>query len=211
MSSNSSATDPEAGQLHDFNADTMSSKPRILCFAGSTRAASFNVRLVRAAARVAEANGAEVEVLDLAEYDMPIFGEDLEAEGTPDAARAFKEKLKSADGFLISTPEYNSSYPALLKNAIDWASRPAEGEAMLAAFKGKACGLFAASPGGLGGIRVLPQLRTLMMNIGVRVVPTQFGLANAHEAFDEDGELTNERARTMVEAVVKETLVVAGL
>ena len=82
---------------------------------------------------------------------------------------------------------------------------------MLAAFKGKACGLFAASPGGLGGIRVLPQLRRLMMNIGVRVVPTQFGLANAHEAFDDDGELTNERARTMVEAVVKETLVVAGL
>ena len=77
----------------------MSSSPRIVCFAGSTRAASFNVRLVRAAARMAEASGAEVEVLDLADYDMPIFGEDLEAEGTPDAARAFKEKLKGADGF----------------------------------------------------------------------------------------------------------------
>ena len=189
----------------------MSSSPRIVCFAGSTRAASFNVRLVRAAARMAEASGAEVEVLDLADYDMPIFGEDLEAEGTPDAARAFKEKLKGADGFLISTPEYNSSYPALLKNAIDWASRPAEGEAMLAAFKGKACGLFAASPGGLGGIRVLPQLRTLMMNIGVRVVPPESGRATAHAAFDDEGALTDERARAMVEAVVQETLAVAGL
>ena len=88
---------------------------------------------------------------------VPIFGEDLEAEGTPDAARAFQEKLKGADGSI--SDRYNSSYPALLKNAIDWASRP-EGEAMLAAFEGKACGLFAA-PGGLGGIRVLPQLRTL--------------------------------------------------
>lgn len=184
----------------------MSSSPRLVCFAGSARKGSFNAQLVRAAARMAEAQGAEVEVLDFADYDMPLFNEDLEAQGTPDGVTAFKEKLKGADGFLIATPEYNSSYPALLKNAIDWASRPAEGEAMLAAFKGKACGLLAASPGGLGGIRVLPQLRTLLMNIGVFVVPTQFGLGKAHEAFDDAGGLADERARGSVEAVVAQTI-----
>lgn len=184
--------------------------PRIVCFAGSKRHGSFNVRLVRAAARRAEFHGASVQVLDLADFDMPLFDEDLEAHGTPAAAQAFKDELKAADGFLIATPEYNSSYPALLKNAIDWASRPATGEPSLAAFAGKACGLLAASPGALGGIRVLPQLRTLLMNIGVFVVPTQFGLAKAHEAFDDGGELVDDRARSMVDAVVVQTLELAG-
>jgi len=188
----------------------MSKTPRLVAFAGSTRKGSFNVQLIRAAADMAAAQGATVEWLDLAEYDMPIFNEDLEKEGTPAAATAFKEKLKDADGFLIASPEYNSSYPALLKNAIDWASRPAEGEAMLAAFKGKACGLLAASPGMLGGIRMLPQLRTLLMNIGVHVVPNQFGLGKAGEAFSSDGSLKDERARTTVEGVVRQTIEIAG-
>ena len=188
----------------------MSKAPQLIAFAGSHRKGSHNVKLIHAAAEVARAQGAQVEVVDLGALPMPIFDEDLEAEGTPANATAFKEKLKAADGFLISTPEYNSSYPALLKNVIDWASRPAEGEAMLAAFKGKACGLFAASPGGLGGIRVLPQLRNLLANIGVHVVPTQFGLGKAHDAFDEAGKLKEERAASMVAAVVQQTIEIAS-
>lgn len=179
---------------------------KLVAFAGSTRRGSFNVKLLAAAVDIARAEGAEVELLDLADYPMPIFGEDLEAEGTPEAAAAFKAKLKDADGFLIASPEYNSSFPALLKNAIDWASRPAEGESQLAAFSGKVCGLMAASPGALGGIRMLPGLRNLLMNIMVEVVPAQFALSKANEAFDGDGALEDERARKAVTNVVRQVL-----
>lgn len=186
------------------------STPRLIAFAGSHRKGSWNVRLIHAAAEEARSQGAEVEVIDLGAIPMPIFDEDLEAAGTPENATAFKEKLKAADGFLISSPEYNSSYPALLKNVIDWASRPAPEEAPLAAFSGKTCGLLAASPGALGGIRMLPQLRNLLANIGVHVVPTQFGLGKAHEAFDDDGKLTDERAAGMVKKVVQQTIEIAS-
>lgn len=179
---------------------------KLLAFAGSTRRGSFNQKLIEAAVQIARDEGADVELISLADFDMPIFNQDLEAEGTPDAALRFKARMKEANGFLISTPEYNSSYPALLKNAIDWASRPADGEPMLAAFSGKACGLLAASPGGLGGIRVLPQLRTLLMNIQVHVVPAQFGLAKAGEAFGDDGSLKDERSAGMVRNVVQQTI-----
>ncbi|MEM8714101.1 MAG: NAD(P)H-dependent oxidoreductase [Planctomycetota bacterium] len=188
----------------------MTKTPKLVAFAGSHRSGSWNVKLIQAAAKAALGMGAEVEIIDLGTLPMPIFDEDLEKEGTPANVLTFKEKLKGADGFLISSPEYNSSYPALLKNVIDWASRPADGEAMLAAFSGKACGLFGASPGALGGIRMLPQLRNLLMNIGVHVVPTQFGLGKAHEAFDANGELADERARSMVEKVVRQTIEIAG-
>lgn len=187
----------------------MTAQPKIVAFAGSHRAGSWNVKLIHAAAALARAAGAEVEVVDLGALPMPIFDEDLEREGTPENVSTFKDKLKGADGFLISSPEYNSSYPALVKNVIDWASRPADGEPMLAAFAGKACGLLAASPGALGGVRMLPQLRNLLMNIGVVVAPTQFGLGKAHEAFDADGNLADERTRGRVEAVVAQTLELA--
>jgi len=189
---------------------TMTATPRLVAFAGSHRQGSLNALLAQAATKIALDLGAEVEFIDLGALPMPLFDEDLEKEGTPENATAFKAKLKAADGFLISSPEYNSSYPALIKNVIDWASRPADGEPMLAAFSGKACGLLAASPGALGGIRMLPQLRNLLMNIGVHVVPTQFGLGKAHEAFDSAGQLTDERARSMVEKVVRQTIEIAG-
>lgn len=184
--------------------------PRIAAFAGSCRAASLNRKLLAAAVAMAEEAGAEVDVIDLSTLPMPIFDEDLEAQGTPPEATAFKERLKAADGFLIASPEYNSSYPALVKNVIDWASRPAADEPMLAAFSGKACGLLAASPGALGGIRMLPQLRLLLSNIGVHVVPSQFGLGRAHEAFTEDGGLQDERVQGMVRQVVTQTLAQAS-
>ena len=185
------------------------STPRIAAFAGSCRSASLNRKLLAAAVSLATEAGAEVDVIDLAELPMPIFDEDLEAQGTPETVTAFKERLKAADGLLIASPEYNSSYPALVKNVIDWATRPAPEEAMLAAFSGKACGLLAASPGALGGIRMLPQLRLLLSNIGVHVVPAQFGLGRAHEAFGEDGTLSDERAQGMLQQVVTQTVELA--
>lgn len=184
--------------------------PRIAAFAGSCRASSFNRKLLAAAVAMARDAGAEVDVIELAELPMPIFDEDLEAKGTPPSAIEFKERLKAADGMLIASPEYNSSYPALVKNVIDWATRPAAGEPTLAAFSGKACGLLAASPGALGGIRMLPQLRLLLSNIGVLVVPAQLGLGRSHEAFEEDGSLKDERAQGMLQQVVTQTIDLAG-
>ena len=97
---------------------------KILAFASSARADSLNKKLVAIAAQGAREAGADVTVVDLADYPMPLFDEDLEAQqGMPDTARAFKHLLMEHDGFLIASPEYNSAFSPLLKNAIDWASR----------------------------------------------------------------------------------------
>jgi NAD(P)H-dependent FMN reductase len=97
--------------------------------------------------------------------------------------------------FLIASPEYNSSYPAVLKNAIDWASRKAGDEAMLAAYKNKVVGLMAASPGALGGMRVLVVLRMLMQNLMCVVTPAQVSVAKAADKLDDAGKLTDETAK----------------
>ncbi|NNC90631.1 MAG: NAD(P)H-dependent oxidoreductase [Akkermansiaceae bacterium] len=168
--------------------------PRILAFAGSARTGSFNRMLIRAAAQAAEAEGAAVTLVEMKDYPMPLYDGDLEeAKGMPEKARAFKELLCGSDGFLIASPEYNSSIPPLLKNAIDWASRSeSDDEAPLRAFAGKAAGLMAASPGRLGGLRGLVHLRSILGNIGVTVVPAQVAVGSAGEAFRNDGTLTNE-------------------
>ncbi|MEM9417871.1 MAG: NAD(P)H-dependent oxidoreductase [Planctomycetota bacterium] len=174
------------------------STPHILAFAGSLRAGSFNKQLVRCAASAAESAGAKVTVINLDDYALPVFDEDLEKQGTPEDATKLKALMREADGFLIASPEYNSSISAALKNAIDWASRPAEGEPMLVAFAGKAAVLMAASPGALGGLRGLVHLKAILGNIQVTVLPQQFALAKAYEAFDDDGKLKDEKAAARV-------------
>src|SRR5262249_13595279 len=126
----------------------MKAKPRVLAFAGSLRSESFNKKLVRIAARGAEEAGAAVTLGDLRDFPLPIFDQDLETtQGMPEAGARLKNLMIQHDGFLISAPEYNSSITAALKNAIDWASRPAPGEPSLVAFRGKAAALMSASPG----------------------------------------------------------------
>lgn len=126
----------------------MASPVKILAFAGSLRRESYNKKLVRVAAAGRGAAGAEVTELDLRDLPLPVFDEDLEtAEGLPANGRRLKDLLLAHQGLLISAPEYNSSIPAVLKNAIDWASRPVPGEAPLACFVGKVASLTAASPG----------------------------------------------------------------
>lgn len=184
---------------------------RIIAFAGSCRRDSFNKKLVRIAAEGARSAGAEVTVVDLADYAMPIFDEDLEkASGMPEAARRFKELLKSHRGMLISSPEYNSSISALLKNALDWASRPEPGETPLVAFAGKVAGIMAASPGALGGLRGLVTLRMILSNIQVLVVPEQLAIPNAHEVFDSGGGMRDEKKRAAAEGIGRRVALVAA-
>ena len=165
-------------------------RPRVLVFAGSTRTDSLNKKLARATAEALERTGVEVTFADLRDYPMPIYDGDLEAaEGLPPRAKAFKELLRSHDAFVIASPEYNGSFPALVKNVIDWASRPEPGEKSLAVFRGKTAALVSASPGPGGGQRGLRHLRELLEMIGVTVIAAQVTVPRAGEALDADGRL----------------------
>jgi NAD(P)H-dependent FMN reductase len=174
--------------------------PKILAFAGSTRTDSYNKKLVKIAAEGAKAAGAEVTYIDLRDLPLPLFDEDLEAqEGTPANATTFKDLLISHQGLLIASPEYNSSLTAVLKNAIDWASRPSPGEPPLAAFAGKVAAIMSASPGGLGGLRGLVHLRAILGNIKVLVLPDQVALPQAYQAFNNDGTLKDPKQQESIE------------
>ncbi|MDZ8223156.1 NAD(P)H-dependent oxidoreductase [Nostoc sp. ChiVER01] len=178
----------------------MASTPKILAFAGSTRIESYNKKLVKIAAAGAQAAGAEVTYIDLRDLPLPLFDEDLEAqEGLPANARTLKDLLISHQGLLIASPEYNSSLTAVLKNAIDWASRPAPNEAPLAAFAGKVATIMSASPGALGGLRGLVHLRSILGNIKVLVLPDQIAVTKAYEAFNPDGTLVDPKQQESIE------------
>jgi NAD(P)H-dependent FMN reductase len=127
--------------------------PRILAFASGTRRESFNKKPVASAAQGAREAGAEVTFIDLKDFTLPLFDLDLEAaQGMPENGKKLKNLFIDHDGLLIASPEYNSSFPAILKNAIDWVSRPAPGEPSLVAFRGKVATLMSASPGALGAL-----------------------------------------------------------
>ena len=172
----------------DESEANMSYRPKILAFAGSTRKDSFNKKLVAVVAQAARAAGADVNLIDLKEFGLPVYdGDDEAAHGLPDNARKLKQLFLAHDGLLISSPEYNGSYPGGLKNVFDWVSRPVAGGKPLAEFEGKVCAIMAASPGALGGMRMLPILRLLLSGLLVTVIPEQLALGTAKEAFNEDG------------------------
>lgn len=176
-------------------------KPKILAFAGSLRTGSLNKRLIRVAAEAARAAGAEVTLIELRDYPLPPYDGDIEANGLPAAAVALKDLFKAHAGLLISAPEYNGGISGTLKNTIDWISRRGDDERSLAAFSGKFAGLMAASPGRLGAIRGLGQLRHVLTTVGVLVVPQQLGINAAATAFDEEGRLKDPAQQAAIEAI----------
>ncbi|WP_299411630.1 NAD(P)H-dependent oxidoreductase [Acaryochloris sp. IP29b_bin.148] len=191
----------------------MSSPIKILAFAGSARVESFNKKLVKIAAAGAMDAGAEVTLIDLLDYPMPLFNEDLEAkDGLPESVLQFKALLKSHQGLLIACPEYNGSITPLLKNAIDWASRPEPEEAPMAlsCFNGKVAALLATSPGGLGGMRGLVHVRAILEGIGVLVIPEQKAIPGAYQAFDEQGNLADEKQVDAVRAIANKLATVTA-
>lgn len=178
------------------------STPRILAFAGSARRESFNKKLIQIAAAGAEAAGASVTLIDLADFELPLFNQDLEAEkGLPEKAVALKKLFVEHDGLLMACPEYNSSITPLWKNTIDWVSRQAPGEGPLAAFKGKVATIMSASPGKLGGLRGLVHVRSILGNIGVIVLPDQIAVSEAHGAFTPDGRLQDAKLYESIEGL----------
>lgn len=181
------------------------SKIKLIVLAGSTRQDSFNKRLARVAAAMATKKGAEVEFIDLVEHPLPLYDGDLEAaQGLPENAAALKRKFAEADGILLSSAEYNGSMTAVLKNTIDWLSRPGAVDGSV--FSGKVALLLAASPGGLGGLRGLNHLRDVLEALGVMVMPGQRAIAAAHQAFDEEGKLKDENLVQAIDNLVGEQL-----
>lgn len=183
---------------------------KLLFLAGSARSGSYNAHLAKAAYDIAKAKGADAELIDMKDYDMPIYDGDCEEErGLPDTAKALKQKFISADGILIAAPEYNSSITPLLKNALDWISRPeTDDEPMLAAFKGKVAALVSASPGGFGGMRGLVPLRMMLENIAMIVIPQTLSVPAAHKIISDEGTLDDEwkdRLTPVIEALISTT------
>lgn len=187
---------------------------KVLVFAGSTRAQSFNRRLARVAAGIARERGAEVTHLELGDLDIPLYNADLEARGAPPDVIRLKEIMDSHPAWIIVSPEYNASYTGLLKNTIDWASSPVKGHPVWGngdkPFTGKVVGTLSASNGALGGLQSLSHLQPLLLNLQCWLAPKKFALSRAASAFDEQGALVDPAAHERVAAVVDQVLWAAG-
>ena len=176
--------------------------PKILAFAGSTCTDSFNKKLMRIAATGAREAGADVTVIDLRDFQMPLYDEDLEIqEGLPSSVSKIKEIMLTNQGFLISSPEYNSSISGVLKNTFDWTSRQGDDESPMSCFKDKVAGIMSASPGGLGGLRGLVHVRAILENMGVMVIPNQVAISKAHEAFNLDDSMKDQKQEQQVKKI----------
>ena len=181
----------------------MSHRPRIAAFAASLREGSFNRSLIQAGTKAASDAGADVTLLDLGDYPLPLYDANLEKrEGLPENALRLKEVFGAHDAFLLSLPEYNGSVTPLFKNTIDWASRPVEGKPGLGWARGKPVALLSASNGALGGLRGLYHARWVLQTIGMIVLPGQKALSRAAGAFDENGDLKDEKELQAVRGVV---------
>ncbi len=188
----------------------MTYKPKILVFAGSLRQDSYNKKLAKVAMRAAENAGAEVTYIDLNDYPLPIYQAEIEEkDGLPANALKIKELMWKNDGFIIASPEYNSSISGVLKNFIDWASRNASAsEVYLSCFIDKVALILSASPGALGGLRGMVHLRSILENINTVVLPGQKAISNAGEAFDAEGNLKNSEQSKSVEDLCKKLVAV---
>jgi NAD(P)H-dependent FMN reductase len=184
----------------------------IAVIAGSTRAGSFNRALARLAAARLAAHGADVVEVDLATFDLPLYSAALEAEAFPPDALRLKQLFAAQDGLLFVSPEYNGSVPPLLKNAIDWASRPTgdEGLVALTAYRGKAMAVMAASISPFGGLRALAHLRQILSTVQTLVIPEQVLVPNAHAAFDAEGALKDALPASLVDMTAARLVAVAA-
>jgi len=186
----------------------------ILLFAGSARSQALSKRVARAAHASIEAAGARGTLIDLADFDMPLYHADVEAaSGIPNAARRLQALLASHDGLLVISPEYNGSMTPLLLNTLSWCSRSDPGSKQpsgLAVFADKPAALLGSSPGALGGLRALMHLRDLLGYLGMLVIPQQLAVSRAHQAFGADGRLIDERQRAAFDGVAAALVRAAG-
>lgn len=174
------------------------SDPTVFAFAASLRAASWNKKLLAAAVKELNALGVTVDVFDLFAANIPVFNEDVLQKEVPAGVADFKARAGKASAVLIVTPEYNYGMPGVLKNVIDWASRPPPTNP----FRGKLTAHMGATPGSAGTLQGQGQVRqTLSVGVMAWVLPgLAFGLSQADKAFDADGALTDELAKKNLSA-----------
>lgn len=172
---------------------------KILGIPSTLRKNSFNTGLLKAAINLAPSE-AELELLDISA--IPLYNGDLEEAGDPAAVTTLKEKVAQADCLLIATAEYNASIPGVLKNIIDWASRPTP-----ARLKGKPVALIGATPGGFGTTRSQPEVRRTLTHTGAYVMPKpDLFVSKASEHFDDQGNLVDEKTKELLQTVIEELI-----
>lgn len=155
----------------------------ILAFAGSSRRGSYNRRLIELAVLAGQMLDAQMSILDLRDLDLPIYDAGVGPDAFPDSVLTLRRIVAKHDGFLIASPEYNGSLPPILKNALEWCSRSAQGETSAAPFSGKVATIMSASPVLDGGACCLDHLRLVLSRMGVLVLPEELCLSNASKAF----------------------------
>ena len=170
---------------------------RILAISGSLRRDSHNSRLLRHLAEQAPA-GLEIEIWDGLK-SIPPYDEDDDVQPAPRAVAELRQAIADADGLLFATPEYNSSIPGVLKNAIDWASRP-RAETPL---QGKPAAVIGASTGSFGAVWAQAELRKVLGSTGARVVDLDLPVARAHEAFHPDGALLADHHDDRIDEILE--------
>jgi chromate reductase, NAD(P)H dehydrogenase (quinone) len=183
-----------------------SAQPRLLFFAGSAREKSWNKKLAKLGENIADANGIKGTFADLADYPMPIYCGDIEMnDGPPDNARKLKALMSVHTGIFIASPEYNASFSPLLKNALDWVSHiKDEGEPAMQVYRTRVFAIGSASPGGMGGLRGLSQLRLVLeIGVGALVLPDQFVVPRAADAFDDNGHLKNKDSQDQFKQLIQ--------
>lgn len=178
---------------------------RVLVFGGSIRTGSLSAKLAAVAAKELALLDADVSLASLADYPMPIYNGDIEAnEGIPENVQKFARLVAAHNGLFITTPEYNHSLPPLLKNTIDWLSRAKTERAIGTSLKGKVYGIGSTSNGMLGGARALIDLRKVLATaLSAFVVPEQVSVSVAGRAFDDHGNLIEDAPARLVQTVSK--------
>lgn len=190
------------------------SAPRILIFAGSARREALSKRLLSACIRPLESAGAQLNVVDLADYPAPLYNGDLEVEsGIPVSMVTMQQHFAASDGVLVVSPEYNGSIPPLLKNTLDWCSRPNPADPERSGggiFAGRPAAVVASLPGPMGGMRVLFHLRDILGYLGMYVIPQQLGVGRANTAIGDDLRLIDPRQQAMLEGIASALTTAAG-
>jgi len=175
----------------------MAARPRILAFSGSARRGSLNGRFLALAVAAAREAGGEVTLVDLKDFELPLYNGDLEdAQGLPGNAAKLIGLIAAHDALLVASPEYNSMITPLLKNTVDWCTR---GETN--PFEGRVAAVISASPGIYGGVRSLQLAQQLLLKLGCHIVPGQCVLPRADKALDAAGRPVDPRTQKSVEAM----------
>lgn len=182
---------------------------KILALAGSLSKNSLNKKLIKYALPQLEAMGHQVTYIELNDYPLPIYSQDVPAAEVPKAAIELAKMLQEHPVWLFSNPEHNYCMSACFKNAIDWVSRAPENKPNMQAFANKIIGLMSASPSNFGGFRSLRQIREMLSSLGCFVVPNQACIPSAHTAFDEASNLTDAMGQKAVKAVLEQLSMVA--